>query len=215
MMNKIIIPGRWAARLSLVLGLIYAIVQILALLHLIPSPYNLIGMFIPSLLLAPAFLVTMACLHYSMENQARVFSFTGAGFAFFYCALVSVVYFTQLASIIPLQLRHAAIDPQLLFNGSSVMVAMDCLGYGFMSMATFFTAFAFRQHRWLYISLLMHGLLAPVIIASFFFPFLLTAGALWIITFPLAMIQVLKLFGSHDSEKKRAIQAGLQANHFY
>lgn len=214
-MNKTIIPGRWAARLSLVLGLIYSIVQILALLHWIPSPYDLIGMFIPSLLLAPAFLVTMACLHYSMENEARLFSFTGAGFALLYCALVSIVYFTQLASIIPLQLRNAAIAPQLLFNGSSIMVAIDCLGYGFMSLATLFTAFAFTQHRWLYRSLLLHGLLAPVIIASFFFPLLLAAGALWMITFPLAMIQVLKLFGIHTSEKKKAVLPRLRANHSY
>jgi hypothetical protein len=42
--------------------------------------------------------------------------------------------------------------------------------------------------------MLFHGFLAPVIIASFFFPVLLFIGALWMISFPFAMMQALFFF---------------------
>ena len=75
-------------------------------------------------------------------------------------------------------------------------MAIDCLGYFFMSLSTFFAAFAFRHlhHKWLYRALLYNGLLMPILVLAFFHPLLYYAGALWMITFPVAMIQAAKLF---------------------
>jgi hypothetical protein len=197
-MNYMARLGKGAAWLSIIFSLAYSIVQLMALLQWIPYPYDLVGMFLPSLLLAPCFVVVMVALHYTAPAAARGFTMAGIGFALVYCALVSVVYFTQLASVIPLQRKNELVDAgQLFFTGRSVMVAIDCLGYGFMSVATFFTAFAFRQYKkskWLYRGLLAHGLLAPAIIGAFFFPLLLIVGVWWMVTLPLAMINALKMF---------------------
>jgi hypothetical protein len=197
-MNYMARLGRGAALLSIIFSLAYSIVQLMALLQWIPHPYDLIGMFLPSLLLAPCFVVVMIALHYTAPASARGFTMAGVGFSLVYCALVSVVYFTQLASVIPLQRKNELVDAgQLLFTGRSVMVAIDCLGYGFMSVATLFAAFAFRQYKkskWLYRGLLAHGLLAPAIIGAFFFPLLMIIGVWWMVTLPLAMINALKMF---------------------
>jgi hypothetical protein len=147
-MNYMARLGKGAAWLSIIFSLAYSIVQLMALLQWIPYPYDLVGMFLLSLLLAPCFVVVMVALHYTAPAAARGFTMAGIGFALVYCALVSVVYFTQLASVIPLQRKNELVDAgQLFFTGRSVMVAIDCLGYGFMSVATFFTAFAFRQYK--------------------------------------------------------------------
>jgi hypothetical protein len=188
--------GGFAALLSIIFAILYSVAQIATLLHLLPSPYDLIAMFVPSLLLAPAFVITMATLYHRSARHSRFFALVGLCFALLYCAFVSLVYFGQLAAIIPLQLKKETVDSQLLFQGSSLVVAVDCIGYGFMSLATLFTAFAYAERKGLYRSLLVHGLLAPIIIASFFIPVLLLGGALWMITFPWAMIQSYRYFKS-------------------
>jgi hypothetical protein len=88
------------------------------------------------------------------------------------------------------------VDSQFIFSNNSLMVAVDCLGYGFMSVATFSLAFSFSKKKWLFISLLCHGLLAPFVVGAFFFPALLAIGALWMITLPFAMIMAMKFFKS-------------------
>lgn len=194
-MNSTKYIGIRAAQLSLLFSVCYSLLQIASLLLWIKQPYNLVGMFIPSLLLAPSFLTVMASLHLLASEDRKIYSMAGLSFALLYAAIVTLVYFTQLASVIPMQLRKEIIGNQLLFEGTSFMVAADCIGYGFMSLATLFTAFAYKgpgYPMWLHRGLLLHGLLAPFVIASFFFPFLLAVGALWMITFPVAMIQVIR-----------------------
>ena len=74
-------------------------------------------------------------------------------------------------------------------------MAVDCLGYFFMSFSTLFTAFAFqKESKWLYRGLLYNGSLLPVLILAFFYPVFYYAGAIWMITFPLAMINAAKIF---------------------
>lgn len=75
-------------------------------------------------------------------------------------------------------------------------MAVDCRGYFFMSLSTFSAAFAFNDeaNKWLYRGLLYNGLLMPVLVLAFFFPVFYYVGALWMITFPLAMINAARLF---------------------
>jgi hypothetical protein len=201
-MRKAAVLGYWAAIACTVFAIAYSIAQILSVAGVLHFPSDLVTMFIPSLLLAPCFLVVMVCLSLNVERAGMIFPGLGVAFAILYTAMATLVYFTQLSSTIPLAKSIPGFNDPLSFSGKSFTVAIDCLAYAFMSLSTFFTAFAFitRLDRWLFRGLLIHGLLSPFILLSFFFPVLLPLGALWMITFPFAMIQVIRLFYRRKEE---------------
>lgn len=199
--------GKSAAILSSLFAIVYSAFALLSLFKLIPPPYDLLWQFLPSLLLAFAFVTTMVCLHYSVAEEHKIYTAIAAAFAILYAACVTIVYFTQLAVVVPALLQHKIDDKHLLaFSDGSFMVAVDCIGYALMSMATLFAAFAFkddRQNKWLYRSLLCNGLLTPFVIAAFFIPAFLAIGALWIITLPVSMINTAKLFSRKVQKPQR------------
>lgn len=197
-MNNIKTIGFWAAVTSLVFALGYCVTQLLSSFKVLPHPQDLFWLFLPSLFLAPAFVITMICLHYTVAEHEKIWTALGAAFAIMYGVLVDLVYFTQLTVVVPPELR-GEIDSThvLIFESKTFLMAVDCLGYFFMSLSTLFAAFAFREsasHKWLYRGMLWNGLLLPIIILAYFYPFFYYIGALWMITFPLAMIQAAKLF---------------------
>src|SRR4030095_2330579 len=112
-----------------------------------------------------------------------------------YAGDISLVYFSQLTVVIPQLLRSEITEMHVLaFRSKSFLMAVDCLGYFFMSLSTFFAAFAFENDKWLFRGLLYNGLLLPVLILAFFYPFFYYVGALWMITFPMAMLNTAGLF---------------------
>jgi hypothetical protein len=70
-----------------------------------------------------------------------------------------------------------------------------------MSLSTLFAAFAFKnsRHTWLFNGLFWNGALLPVLILAFFYPFFYYIGAIWMFTFPIAMIHTARLFHSSDA----------------
>jgi hypothetical protein len=189
--------GFYAATLSIVFSIGYSIPQLLSAFKIIPHPQDLFWLFLPSLFLAPAFVVTTICLHYCADAELRLWTAIAVAFALLYCADVSLVYFTQLAVIVPAELKGELNGKQvLLFDNKSFLMAIDCLGYFFMSLSTFFAAFAFKENKRLYRFLLLHGCLMPILVLAFFYPLFFYLGALWMITFPLAMIQTVKFFNT-------------------
>jgi len=197
-MNNVRRIGQWSAALAVLFGIGYSVPQIFSSLHLIPHPNDLFWLFLPSLFLAPAFLIVMICLDFSVADKAKIWTRIGWAFAAVYCTLVTIVYFSQLTVVLPAELK-GDIDNNnlLLFESKTFLMAVDCLGYFFMSLSTFFAAFAFRsdeQHKWLYRGLLWNGSLMPVLVLAFFYPVFYYVGALWMISFPLAMINALKMF---------------------
>jgi hypothetical protein len=197
--NNIKAIGKPAALLAAIFAIIYSVFALLSLFKLIPHPYDLFWQFLPSLLLAFAFVVTIICVHYCVGEEHKIYTGIASALAVIYAACVTIVYFTQLAVIIPLQLQHKIDDSHLLaFSNGSFMVAVDCIGYGIMSLTTLFAAFAFKtdgSSKWLYRSLLYNGLLAPFVVMAFFIPAFLAIGALWMITLPTAMINIVRFFG--------------------
>ena len=157
--------GRTAAILSAFFALLYSVFQLLTVFKVIPHPDELFWLFLPSLFLAPSFLISIISLHYSTGAGRKIFTAIAVAFAVIYSAFVVIVYFTQLAIVIP-QIQAKAIDENhlLAFTDKSFMVAVDCMGYTFMNASTFAAAFAFRNEKskWLYRSLLWNGLLTPV-----------------------------------------------------
>jgi len=187
--------GYWSAILSTVFAIGYAVPQIFSTLKLIPHPQDLIWLFVPSLFLAPVFLISMICLHYSSGENLKIWTALGVAFALLYAGDISLVYFSQLTVVIPQLLRSEITEMHVLaFRSKSFLMAVDCLGYFFMSLSTFFTAFAFANNKWLFRGLLYNGLLLPVLILAFFYPFFYYVGALWMITFPVAMLNTAGLF---------------------
>ena len=161
--------------------------------------------------MAFAFVVTIICLHYSASRERKIYTAIASAFAIVYCTAVTIVYFTELAVVIPQLVRHKISDEHLLaFKDGSFMVAVDCIGYAIMSLSTLFAAFAFKNvegNRWLYRSLLYNGLLTPVVIAAFFVPAFLVIGALWMITLPTAMINAAKWFRNKAKRPQRDVEA--------
>ena len=187
--------GFWSSVLSLIFALAYSVPQLLSEAKLIPHPQDLYWLFAPSLFLAPSFLVAMICLHYKAGANARLFTLIALAFAILYCADVTLVYFSQLTVVIPAQMEKQINEKQvLLFDRRTFLMAVDCLGYFFMSLSTLFAAFAFKETKWLYRGLFYNGLLLPVLVLAFFYPVFYYAGAFWMITFPLAMINAARLF---------------------
>lgn len=203
--NHIKAIGFWFSMLSLFFAIGYSVPQLLSTAKIIPHPYDLFWLFFPSLLLAPAFLITMICLHYCASAGLKIWTAIGWSFALLYASAVSIVYFTQLTVVLPEQLK-GRIDKRsvLIFDNGTFLMAVDCLGYFFMSLSTFFAAFAFKDEstKWLYRGLLYNGLLMPVLVLAFFFPVFYYAGALWMIMFPLAMINAAKLFRKNSFFKR-------------
>jgi hypothetical protein len=147
--------------------------------------------------------ITIICLHYTVTEEKKIYTAIASAFAIVYCTCVSIVYFTQLAVVIPQLLQYKIDDNHLLaFGERSFMVAVDCIGYGVMSLSTFFAAFAFNdaKNRWLYRSLLFSGILIPFVVGSFFIPALMAIGALWMIAMPMAMINAAGWFSSNKKQ---------------
>lgn len=187
--------GFWAAVSSLVFGLGYVAAQLFSWLKIITYPNDLFWLFLPSLFLAPAFLITMICLHYRASYQLKVYTAIGVAFALVYCTMATLTYFTQLGAIVPLLVR-GDIDQThpLFFKSRSFTMAIDCLGYFFMSMSTLFAAFAFKNtHRKLYWWLLGNGALVVLLIPAFFYPVLYYIASIWAVSFSVSMVQAAKL----------------------
>ncbi len=200
--NKI---GFWAAVLSVFFGLAYSVPQLLSTAKVLPHPQDLFWLFLPSLFLAPVFLITMICLHYAATASLRIWTAIGMSFAVLYCADVTMVYFTQLTVVIPTELKGDLHEKQvLLFDKQTFLTAVDCLGYFFMSISTFFAAFAFKNSKWLCRGLLWNGALMPILVLAFFYPVFYYIGAVWMITFPMAMINAATFF-KRDSRSKLKI----------
>jgi hypothetical protein len=190
--------GFIAAVLSLIFAFGYSIPQILSTLKILPNPYDLFWLFLPSLFLAPVFLITMICLHFAAGPDVKLWTAIGVAFAILYCGDVTFVYFTQLTVVVPDQLHGVIKERVLLFERNTFLMAIDCLGYFFMSLSTFFAAFSYKKYKWLFRGLFLNGALMPVLVLAFFYPVFYYVGALWLITFPLAMISAARFFKSNQ-----------------
>lgn len=192
--------GLWSAVLCTIFSLTYVVAQILEWLGLFGSaggPHSrstfpgLIVLLTPSLLLGVSFVVLTVSIHYYTETSARIWSHLAVVFASMYATLISIVYYVQLAFVIPRLARGDAERIQLLIFEpfDSFLYAVDVFGYGLMSLSTLFAAVVFRTQgieRWIRYALIANGCLIPFLLLQMYYPPLIWGGSLWGITFPTA-----------------------------
>jgi hypothetical protein len=99
---------------------------------------------LPGILLAPIFLVLMACIHASAAEAKKVYSRIGLAFALVYAVVILVDYFVQLTVVAP-SLQAGETERLSLFtqyNPRGLFIALESLGYSMMTVA-----FLFRRSR--------------------------------------------------------------------
>ena len=192
--------GTWSAALCLALGVAYSVAQIAEWLgwlgsgggpHSRSTPAGLVVLLLPSLLLGPAFVALTVAVHCWADARARAWSLTAVVFATMYATLTGIVYYVQLAFVVPRVARGATEGIELLLFEpfDSFLYAVDVYGYSLMSLSTLFAAAVFRAEgleRWIRRALIANGCLIPFLALQMFWPPLIWGGALWAITFPLA-----------------------------
>ena len=122
------IIGLWTAVSSVFFGLDYFVAQVVSTVKIPAYPRDLFWVFLPSLFLAPVFLISMIYLHFAAPKNAQVWTGTGTAF------------------------------------------------------------------KWLYHGFLRNGALMPVLVLAFFYPVLYCISAVWMIAYPLAMINTAEFF---------------------
>jgi hypothetical protein len=102
--------GPWSAVFCTFFSLAYVLAQLAEWAGLLGSaggphsrstPFGLAVLLTPSLLLGISFVVLMVSVHYLAEASTRIWSHAAVAFASIYATLISIVYYVQLAFVIP------------------------------------------------------------------------------------------------------------------
>ncbi len=137
--------GLWAATLATVLIVVAGVTATAAIQPLA----TVVGF-----LVAPTFIVVMACIYSTASEDRRFLGLMGLSFALVYGTLISFNYFVDLTFV-----RQGVFDTAIfnMLNTSSLFWVVEVLGYFFMGLATLVTAFIFMLGRveiairWLFI----------------------------------------------------------------
>jgi hypothetical protein len=198
-MNTVVAKiGFWSAVAAFTTAAGYSIVQILQIVGFLTFPWDEILIFGFSIGIPVPFVLAMIALHHSVPEEKRVWTHAAIVLGAMYAVLVTIVYPTQLALVIPAKLAgDSAAVQTLTVSSGTFMWVIDGAGYILMGLATLFAAGAFRgdtTQKWLRRFLIANGLLDPIIVAIYIFPSLLLIGSLWIITAPGSMLLLANFF---------------------
>lgn len=190
--------GLWSGVLATAFSLIYVVGQLAEWLGWLGSsggpdslstPFGIVVLLTPSLLLGSAFLVLTVSVHHIVTPDRKVWSHAAIAFATAYATLISIVYYVQLTLVAPRmsQGRIAGIEAFVFVPFDSFLYAVDILGYSFMSVATLFAAAALTGPGLQRVArrfLMANGLLLPFLALQMYFHPLIWIASLWAITFP-------------------------------
>lgn len=183
--------GFWSSLAACMTAAAYGIAQILQIAGLLGFPWDEILIFGFSVCIPLPFVLAMICLHQTTAAPDRFWTHCAVVLATMYAVLVIIVYPTQLAVVVPSRMAgNAAAVQNLAVSSGTFMWVIDGAGYILMGLATLCAATVFREHpsrRWLRRFMLANGLIDPLIVAVYMFPWLLPAGGLWLVTFPGSM----------------------------
>jgi hypothetical protein len=200
--------GYWSAFFATLFSIIYIIGQLAEWFNLMGSgggPENastalgIVVLLVPSLFLAPSFVLLMLCVHYYAQESKKIMSHAGIIFAIVYTVMVSINYYVQLSLVLPHMMRGEieSIRPFLFTPFDSFIYSVDVLGYSFMSLSTLFAAFVFTRtglERTIRNFLIANGLLIPFLLLQIYYHPLIWPASLWAVTFPGSTISLFILF---------------------
>jgi hypothetical protein len=157
---------------------------------------------IPSLLLAPTFVVLMACVHAYASNAKKLWSQVGLAFAIIYATMACINYIVQL-TVVRLSILNRETDGLAMFvsgNPHSVFWALAS-AYVFMNLAMLFAAPVFaggKLERWIRWLFLANGASAVITIFGIVVdsPMIYLLGSLvpWCVIFSAATVLLAVLF---------------------
>ena len=155
------------------------------------TPLGIAVLLTPSLLLGVSFVGLIVSVHHYADVAVRVWSHVAVAFAIMYATLISIVYYVQLAFVMPRLARGEVEGIELLIFEpfDSFLYAVDMYGYSLMSLSTLFAAAVFRGgaiERWTRWALIANGCLIPFLALQMYYPPLIWGGSLWAVTFPAA-----------------------------
>ena len=200
--------GQWAAGCAAVLSFTYVAAQVFEWAGWLGSaggpnssstPFGIYVLLVPSLLLGPSFVITMAALHAIVPKGREVFTLAALAFAVMYATLTGLVYFVQTTFVAPRLAAGdtAGIELLLFVPYQSFLFAIDLFGYSLMSLATLFAALGLpdsRASRGARLAMLANGALMPFLAFQMFVPDLIWPAAAWAITFPASAILLFRVF---------------------
>jgi hypothetical protein len=153
--------GFWSATFATVFSIGYGVTLIIMMVSTIATeiPPGLSGIelfvaafrpvqmlpLIPSLLLAPTFVILMVSIHYHAAPDKKIWSHLGIAFGLIYAVMASINYITQL-TIVRLSILSKETDGLSMFvmgNSHSMFWALAS-AYAFMNLAMLFTAPVFE-----------------------------------------------------------------------
>jgi hypothetical protein len=104
---------------------------------------------LPGFLLAPIFVVLMACIHAYAAEGTKIFSRIGLSFAVAYAVVIMVNYFVQFTVVTPSLQSGETQDLSLFtqYNPHGLFIALEALAYLMMSVALLFAAPVFAGGR--------------------------------------------------------------------
>ncbi len=149
--------------------------------------------FIPSLLLAPMFVILIACLHNQASADKKPLSQLGLSFAIVCAAILAIHYYIQL-TVVQQGLLNNETEGIWLFaspNPHSLFWTFAALGYGFMGIALLFVVPVFadksvRSIKWLFITNGFIGIGMLLGNAVGVFAANILASFMWGVLFPIA-----------------------------
>jgi hypothetical protein len=197
--------GFWSASAAFAAAVGYGVAQILQLAGVLVFPWDEFLIFGFSICIPVPFVLAMIALHYTVPVERRIWTHCALTFAVMYAVLVVIVYPTQLAVVVPAKLAgNAAAVQGLAVSAGTFVWVIDGAGYLLMGLATLFAAGAFAadpSRKWLRRFLIANGLIDPVILAVYVFPWLLPVGGLWLVTAPGSMWLLARYFGRAHGRK--------------
>ena len=202
-MNKRIYKiGFWSGLVAFVSALAFVIVQLLQVVGVFSFPFDEILIYVTSLCIVIPFVLEILALHYVASEDKKIYSHAALIFSIIYAVFVTSNYVVQLATVIPMQLKGALQEVQVLKQTPhSLFWDFDAIGYICMGFATLFAVPVFEKHgfqKWVRISFLANALATPLIAFVYFYPTfsarLYILGFPWGITAPLSMLMLTIMF---------------------
>jgi hypothetical protein len=196
-MRKTISIGKVSSFVLLIIAVCYGLLQILSSLKLIHYPGNFYWFFAPSLLLAPAFLVTTVCFDILTPDRLRGWTITAWVLATIDCMMIVMVYFSQPGLLNPSHFNWKAADFNVtIFQHHTALIDVKYVHYFLISASTFVLTFGTRKRDIKFFSrgLLLNSLMITALVISYIYKdyYFLLFG--WFFIFPFAVFPVNQFF---------------------